>query len=74
MAQYSIIDSRKVPSLIPARRGSWDRLITYMVDGKRESARAVLVPNADPTQGDIDAAIRADFSKDSTYIGRTGTL
>ena len=74
MANYQVLDFRKIPSLKPARRGEWDAMVTYMVDGKREQTRVVIIPNPAPTDAQIAEAIRADLTHDKTYIGKTGTF
>lgn len=74
MAAYQVLDFRKIPSLNPGRRGQFDAMVTYMVDNNRASTRVLIIPNAAPSDAEIQTAIRTDISHDKTFIGKTGTI
>jgi hypothetical protein len=74
MATFQVIDFRKIPSLNPGRRGQFDAMVTYMVDNNRSATRVLIIPNAAPSDAEIQTAIRTDLAHDKTYIGKTGTI
>ena len=74
MAQVSILDSRKFPSRDPLRSGKMDVMIVYMLDGKRDQTHVAFVKADNPTDAEIQAAIRADQAQRDTIKAKTFTI
>ncbi len=53
----NVISVRKTPSLTPGRIGLEDALVTFQVEG--QGSDFIVMPKADPTAAEIQAAIKA---------------
>ena len=68
MAQFTIVETRKVRSMNPGNASGFDTLVTYADEAHR--IHTVTIDGPDPSAPDIDAAINAQHTDRTQHTGR----
>jgi hypothetical protein len=72
MAEVTIRDTRRVPSLDPNRRGKFDRLVTFTTEDN--AVLLVTIPDDTFTDASLHAAIKKEIEERGKLVGKKLTI